>query len=110
MSEVRTTVLIPDLGTRARTPRAFYDALKVAGAQLYPFEDMGPSQPLYDWLEHDLRWLLLAPWEIRYEPHLNRVVLIQPPTHWQPLLTDDEIVGDYQAMIDAALAEDTSDD
>jgi hypothetical protein len=58
-------------------PREFYRLLEKRGVKLFPFVDMGPNQPLTDWLEHDLKWLLYRPWEIWFDPCFNEWLVRQ---------------------------------
>lgn len=74
MSEVR--IARHEL-SRQRWPREYHACLQRHGVKIAAFENMGHSQPLYDWLEHDLRRLLLEPWKLWNDPATDELVIDQ---------------------------------
>jgi len=45
-------------------PRSLYRVLERAGVMMAPFEHRGCFQPISDWLEHDLPYLLHKPTKV----------------------------------------------
>lgn len=63
-----------------RSPSAMYSLFVCSGVRMLPFKSMGLSQPLHDYVAHDLRSQIAQPFTLSHNASQNELVIEQPET------------------------------